>query len=334
MKEEKYSFSKLVRPKRALFIVGLILIIVGVALAIIIGKDTYNEDAVYMSDVTLDNIYAKIDVDMVTDYFATSTLDNTIEHYYFVYSGDYIYIAMLTNDNFEKLDEIYEYTYDLEYDGTPPETVTIYGRSEEIPNELLDYALSYLNESGYDYITADNINEYVGFHYLDTSRTQNETFIGAILVGGIFGLIGLILIICYVAYVVKTKNNLKKYETELKSIEEEINTGKAISNKICKVYLTSKYLISYSAGLKILKLEDIVWIYPYEYRQRGVVTQKSIYVILKNGKANIVANISAWGREKQNAYDELYQELISKLPDALHGYSKENKEKAKEMYKK
>ena len=55
---------------------------------------------------------------------------------------------------------------------------------------------------------------------------------------------------------------------------------------------------------------------------------------MKNGKANIVANISAWGREKQNAYDELYQELISKLPDALHGYSKENKEKAKEMYKK
>ena len=334
MKEEKYTFSKLIRPKRFLLIVGLILIIVGVVLAIIIGKDTYNEEAIDMANVTISSEYAKIDADMVTDYFATSTLDNTIDHYYFIYSGDYVYIAMLTSDNFEKLKEIYDYTYDLEYEGEAPAAVSVYGRSEEIPSELYDYALTFLNDNGYDYITVDNINEYVGLYYLDTSRTQNETFIGGIIAGGLIDFIGLILILCYVSYEINTKKSIKEYAAELKSIEEEINSGKAISNKICKVYLTSKYLISYGAGLKILKLEDIVWIYPYEYRQRGAVTQRCIYIIMKNGKANIVATTSAWGKEKQNAFDELYQELIVKLPNALCGYSKENKAKAKEMYEK
>ena len=33
-------------------------------------------------------------------------------------------------------------------------------------------------------------------------------------------------------------------------------------------------------------------------------------------------------------FEELYQDIINKVPNVLAGYSKENMEKAKEMYKK
>ena len=38
--------------------------------------------------------------------------------------------------------------------------------------------------------------------------------------------------------------------------------------------------------------------------------------------------------ELNNIFEELYQDIINKVPDVLAGYSKENMEKAKEMYKK
>ena len=44
--------------------------------------------------------------------------------------------------------------------------------------------------------------------------------------------------------------------------------------------------------------------------------------------------VNTWGKKNKNAFEELYQDIINKVPNVLVGYSQENKEKAKEMYKK
>lgn len=53
-----------------------------------------------------------------------------------------------------------------------------------------------------------------------------------------------------------------------------------------------------------------------------------------NGKSNVVAVVNTWGKKNKAFFEELYQDIINKVPNVLAGYSKENMEKAKEMYKK
>ena len=131
----------------------------------------------------------------------------------------------------------------------------------------------------------------------------------------------------------KTKKSISKYQSSLKTIEEELESSTTIHNEICKVYLTENYLISYNDGLKIIELKSISWLYPYEYRRNGVVTNRSICIYTSDKQKYMIGNINAWGKNKDSAYNEMYQLLLEKTPDALHGYSKENKEKALKMEK-
>ena len=121
---------------------------------------------------------------------------------------------------------------------------------------------------------------------------------------------------------------------ELEKIEEDVKSGKGIHNKKCKVYLTDRYLLSYAGGVKLIELNDIVWVYPFITKQNGITTSKSIYVVTNNGKSNVVAVVNTWGKKNKASFEELYQDIINKVPNVLVGYSKENMEKAKEMYKK
>ena len=48
---------------------------------------------------------------------------------------------------------------------------------------------------------------------------------------------------------------------------------------ISLVYLTDRYLLSYAGGVKLIELNDIVWVYPFITKQNGITTSKSIYVV-------------------------------------------------------
>ena len=39
------------------------------------------------------------------------------------------------------------------------------------------------------------------------------------------------------------------------------------------------------------------------------------------------------GKKNKASFDELYQDIINKVPNALVGYTNENKMKVKELYK-
>ena len=79
--------------------------------------------------------------------------------------------------------------------------------------------------------------------------------------------------------------------------------------------------------MKIIELKSISWLYPYENRHNGVVTNRSICIYTRDKQKHMIGNINNWGKNKDAAYNKLYQLLLEKTPDALHGYSKENKEK-------
>ena len=69
-------------------------------------------------------------------------------------------------------------------------------------------------------------------------------------------------------------------------------------------------------------------------RQNGIVTNKILYGVNKLGKSITITNVSPIIRKQSKALEELYQDMMNMYPDILYGYSKENKDKVKEMIKK
>lgn len=66
-------------------------------------------------------------------------------------------------------------------------------------------------------------------------------------------------------------------------------------------------------------------------RQNGIVTNKILYGVNKLGKSIIITNVSPIIRKQNNVLEELYQDMMNMYPDILYGYSKENKDKVKEL---
>lgn len=173
----------------------------------------------------------------------------------------------------------------------------------------------------------------VGEIYLDTSWKKSEQAISFLILFGLFSLSGIALMITYFVRNKKYKKMILEHTKELEKVESDIRNGSGIHSKECHVYLTDNYILSYGSGVKLIELKDIVWIYPFITRQRGIVTNKSLYVITNDKKTNVIALVNAMSKKNKSAFDELYQNIINRVPDVLIGYSKENKELVKEKYK-
>lgn len=321
------DLQKMTKPRRFILIIGIIIVIFGLFGGGILSYFISQEEPTNLSEVTEEGVFSKIDVELVTSYFATLTTDSSLEKYYFVMEDGYTYIAKIDDDTFASLKENHDYNYSTDPDAIPPEPVIIVGESELIPDEIKNFAIEYFRDSeGLD-ITEENFNNLIYPYLIDTYVTKTDTIIDIAIAFGVITVVGLILIMVYMNRHTKTKKSISKYQNSLKTIEEELESSTTIHNEICKAYLTENYLISYNDGLKIIELAEISWLYPYENRHNNVVTNRSICIYTKDKQKHIIGNINNWGKNKDSAYNELYQLLLEKTPDALHGYSKENKEK-------
>lgn len=328
------EFLKKIKPKKSLLIAGIVIIICAFASAAFIYFKTIKQEATNLYDVTKEDTYAKIDVELMTDYFAYEKENGYEKRMYLVMDDKYFYIATLSEKVRESLKEIYDYSMLDETKGVEkPKPVTIYGKAENIESWQINYLKDWLNGEDGAY-TTEELNQMVGSFYIDTYENFEDEIVLLLVSLGTSTIIGAIFIILYLVRMKKFNKYLNTYGDEIEKISRELEEGSAVLNKNCKCILTDKFVVSYQTGLKMIEVNDIVWIYPFEYRQNGVVTQKSVYVITKNGKTNVIANTSAWGKKNRNAFEEFYQELMNKIPNALYGYSKENKEKAKELFTK
>lgn len=325
--ENKRSLKSISKSRKGLLIVGIIIIVVGLFGGGILSYLISIEEPAELSTISEKDEFVKVDVDLVTSYFATLTTDDSLEKYYFITADDRLYIAKLDDETFAKLKANYDYNYSTDESASAPDAVTIMGFSDEIPDEVKKFAIDYFSESEGLELTIQDFEELVYPFLIDTYKTKTDTIMDIATIFGITTVIGLVIVMIYMNNTNKTKKSLHKYQKELSAIEEELDNESTFHSDVCKTYVTENYLISNNNGLKILKLTDIVWLYPFEYRSKGVATQKSIYVITKDGTKNIVGSINSWGKIKEEAYNELYQLLLKKTPDALHGYSKANKEK-------
>lgn len=327
--KNKKRLKKEFRPKKFLLILGTIVIILSLFGGIILSYFVSKEEAQDITTINENGKYAKVNVDLVTNYFATLETNNSIEKYYFITSNDKLYIAKLTEEVFNSLKAHYDYNYNTDTDAIAPDFLTIYGYTESIPDEIKTFAIEYFKESEGIDIALEDFEDLVYPYIIDTYKTKTATITGIITISGIITVIGLIIVFLYVGNTSKTRKCLKNYKDKILDIGEELAKDTTFHSEICKVYITDNYLISYKDNLLIICLKDIVWIYPFEYHSKGIITQKSICVITKDKAKNKIGNITSWQKGTEMPYNELYQKLLQKTPDALHGYSNNNKEKMK-----
>ncbi len=328
------NIYKNIKSKKSLLVIGIILFVVFMGLGLLIYSGEVNAEYEVLTKNTSANVYAKLNVSLLDSAFATETLDGKEKDYYIAFDeNDNPFIIVLDKSGLESLRKIQEYTLS-ETEIEKPNPVMVYGNVSKSDTEVFKYLQEFLKDEDGNTYTIDELKSVVGENYLDTTWDNKEEGIFALILFGVFSLSGLILIIVYFVRNKKSKKILEEYGRELEKIEEDVNSGKGIHNKKCKVYLTDKYLLSYAGGVKLIELNDIVWVYPFITKQNGITTSKSIYVVTNNGKSNVIAVVNTWGKKNKAFFEELYQDIINKVPNVLVGYSKENMEKTKEMYKK
>ena len=318
------EFKKIVKVKKILLILGIIICFIALSIYLFLNNYLKNEDVVYLNEVDKEYTSSDVEVTLLTDYFATLNESGKLERFYLVFdSFDNIFIVTLNDEDFNELSEIHEYTYND--DIKEQESVIIKGRSKEIPEEIKNYALDYLIEMELD-VNKDTIDNVVGKFYLDTTITNDYILNKLLIILIPLFIIGVLLILIDVIKILKRKNILKVINNK------EINNSN--HNSLCHIIITKNYLINYKPKLYVIKLDEILWFYPYEARIKKNVSERSIFILTKDNNKYNVGVIHKFDEEYENAYGKLYQDLVNILPDALKGYTKENKEQINEKFKK
>ena len=284
------------------------------------------------------------------------------------YSNNAVSEIQIENFNY-RTENIYNYdfkTYCIRYkDDNTVNKVFIYKINDEIVGQV---ELQKLGATSPDQYTIDDISPFLGSlvntdaelengsssspsEIIDSGIDPNEVIdsitkiggtskfllimAGLFVIGGIIlsfalGDIGPMVLIAFIPfaimfvimYLVKTvisKNNLKKID--LDALRDEIARG-CQAYPSMKTYLTNNYLISNHYHAFVVRYEDIVWMYPFDKYANGVRVGQDLIVCLINKK-----------KESLPFNDEIYGTLCNTCPDALLGFSFQNKKQYKQICK-
>lgn len=329
----KEEFLKNIKKGNITLIIGIVFLVMSLISGIMVfyNKKKEMNELTPLREVKEENVYASVDVSVMTDYFATNDYAGIEHKTYFIWDDEYLYIVDLNDKTREELNAIYDYSY-AEEEKEAPSPVTIKGMTKTIPSDLKKIAISAYNEL-YDekFLNTSNFSNYLGVVYLDTFESPMNDLSLDLIVCLPTLIIGAIVLIVYFRTNYVTKKCIARLENKWDILLQEMEASDTFYYKKAKLYLTRNYLVTYMGGLEVYDYNDIVWVYPHEYRYNGSLSQKSLMIVTKNGKAHKLATVSA-SKKNLTLFDEMYDTFLNKVPNALSGYTKENKEKAKELY--
>ncbi|MDF2866277.1 MAG: hypothetical protein K0R72_1095 [Clostridia bacterium] len=329
MESKKAKLQKRIRKYNiSLITIVIMIIIIGVCVVIAYEKSKQQlPEPINMANVNKADEYASIDVSLLTEPFAEKDEQKCS---FALDKNNYMYVVVLSEIDTERLKEVKNYTYTEDENVEIPDIVKIKGMTQQIPSDLKKLIIESYNELYEEnLINEENFEEYLGNVFLDTRLSpvnySLELFIG--IVSAIFA-------IAYIRTMIITKSTLKKYTLNgsLDYIYDQLDEIDTLEYNKGKTFLTREYILDTSDGLVIIKYDEIKWVYPYSIVQYGITTSKTI-VIVKNDKRRVqIAGIAGFGKkEKMEMYNEVYYEICRKSPNALKGYTEENKKISKNM---
>ncbi len=142
------------------------------------SDDGKTEEAEFFDATTFSSEQQYLEFNMLTDPVATFTLGENHGVYLAFYADDtgiYPYLVCLSQQDFEKYQDIYDFTFDERDISEGPGFATVYGYSEEISDELRDFAIEYFNYfTDTDLLNESNFYDYLGRYYLDTTAAPKK----------------------------------------------------------------------------------------------------------------------------------------------------------------
>lgn len=255
-------------------------------------------------------------------------LDNEKEDeaYYIVKDDFRNYVVYMNGEDFYKLDR-----YDITSLAIRIEGVTV-PIKENIKKEVIDtYNRSLLDS---DKVTLANFDEYFGEVYLNMTIGDEilapvpfYLFILLLSIGLIEIFTNLIYLIIFIVSVKKLKNNLPI------DLEKEMDDAKLYSYKNVSLYLTEHYIINFNGRFKVIRYEDILWMYKFEQKVEQVIKSQSLKLFVNDGRTYKLAKAGRISEEQKASYDEIWQTIIMKNSKVLVGYTEDNIKKVEEIKK-
>ena len=92
--------------------------------------------------------------------------------------------------------------------------------------------------------------------------------------------------------------------------------------------------VSYINNFYAVKYEDVLWIYEHIQRVNGFRAYTAILVMDKNFKLHTIVQTSLNTKAKKESFNEIIETISNKNENILMGYTKENRDKIKNMKKK
>lgn len=315
------------------------LIILG-GISVCVWLNTQNNDLpepIKFSDAVNEDQYSKIDVQLLTEEFATLERDRyiydktePIDRFHFAVDDDSIYVINLDKEELKKFNEIVDYTYNSDENAKIPEKMSIAGMPELISEDLMKMTVQkYREVFENDEYSDEEIIDIIGKYYLNTKTTPNTKQYLYLGIGSVFIVAGIIALIVRIILLIISKLSLRKLEKQFKleNLYIQMDSGSAKYYKRQKLMLTKNYLINFYPKIDIIKYEDISWVYVRKNRRRLILhLDDSIVVYNKSKKKYIIATTDSYGRKNKESFEEVLEGLCTQAPKALVGFTRENKE--------
>ncbi len=285
-------------------------------------KSTSLHDVIAAGEKTEDKL-VHVEVTEKPYGFAYYPGDNTGK-FYFLWDEQYIYVAFLSESEFNKLN----------VDDIKENHITVKGVTKTIPSDIKKLAIEAYNENvEKEYrITSSTFADYFGLVYLDQTGAD---FVSVMLlvVGAITYFVAFCMFIANLIGRFKFKKHIKNISDEdWEILNKELDEEETFYYKSAKLALTKNYVIDFSKGLKAIKYKDILWMYKYEYRYNGVNTQLSIIIFTSDKKRHMIASLVGYTKKSKEINKEIMEAIMDKNKKMLVGYTKENRQQMKEEY--
>lgn len=269
-----------------------------------------------------EDYFSYVDVNDVPYKFAVT--NDTTDAYYFVSDGKYMYVLYLSLDEFKKLDN----------EAIKEKPIRVTGRTKSVSNEIKKIALDVYNSGlGEDNkIGMDEYDLYFGSVYLDTNETGDGSFYFIMFILSL--MFSIIITLIYLLANHRFKKGIKKLsKDEINAIDIELNSKDSFYYEVAHLSLTNNYIVNLGASFDVIKYSDIIWLYTYTIKTRGVGTSSSIIAFTNDGKKHSIANISLISKAKKEAFEEIFNTILSKNHDIIVGIDKDSSARAKAMLK-
>ena len=308
---------KEIKSTNKLIIIGVIILVVGIALGLWGGYEIEqnSENAksfseLLLSDEEKEGQIAAVDVTYVPYQFAVQ--DGNDNSYYIVMDDDYMYVAYMPTATFNSLNR----------ENIADNPGKIEGMTKLATREIKELAVEAYNEAVEDddyKITVADYESYFGSVYLDASEDALSD-VGSLQITGcmLCLIIGFVIVLIGVIRKIQFNNSVNKMDEELiEKLEAEMSASDAFYYEKTHLYLTKNYIINFQGRFKVIEYRDVIWMYAMNYRTNGIKTSQSINIMDVKGKVTSIATINIVTKEKKEIYNEIWNTIASKNTNIL-----------------